>query len=932
MKFINQLAGYIKEKEFDLRTLTVILPSERATKYLVEALLSAFGKPIFSPEITTIDRWVKKHSLPIIDNTRLLIALFEMYLETDEGKNESFEEFMNWGSMLLSDFDDIDRYMLDHEQVFKNLKAIKELESWKIDEENYSPSQKKFMEFWDRIPKYYKNLHRDLEKKGMLTAGLAYRKLAENIEVLFEKNKNQHFIFAGFNALSLSELTIIKKLIRRNSADFIVNADKYYLENNIHEAGSFLRKNISFLEIKDPGFISENLGKKDISIDFIECAQHTGQVKVAATELAKLSPSEINETLVLLADESLIGAMVKNIPSSVGKANITLGLPLSQTPIKSWVELIFDIQENKQRFKSEALYFKDLQRIINNVLVLSVLNNDEKKLLVELEQQTIQKNKVFQKTDGLTCGAISSELINNLTINWKSDWKLAMAQIRKLNAILLEKIPETAEFEKNIVLVFDEALLEFQRIIEEGIPEMALRSFKSLFYQHWNRKNIAYHGNPTEGLQIMGLLETRLLDFERVFVLGFNEGKLPGTNPVKTIIPMDLRYGLGLPSTRDKQGIFAHHFYRLLHHSNKMVITYTTAMEQISSNEASRYLLQLQLELAKTNKNVILQHYFYSVPFPELSEFSSTIVQKKPVIIERLDTFFERSISASALNKYIACPLDFYYRYLVEFGEEKSVEEDIETNTFGSFIHTTLELLFQPFAHRDKDGNFITPAPGNILPNDIDQMLLSYKKILHGEFLKYFNGDEQLFFKGKNLLSYEMAIEITKKVLLKEKTFLLNTKELVYIEQVEAAMQSEVEVEINGIKRKIKFKGFIDRIDRVGDKYRVIDYKSGKVKVENVNFKILEDGLKTSFAKTKHALQLSLYCLFFREKYNFLPDEAIIISLIELDQSYKLNFENGINGMIEVFKELLQDLISEIYDLRVSFEHDENAKYCSYCE
>lgn len=931
MKFINQLATYIKEKEFDLRALTIVLPSERATKYLVEALLSVYGKPIFSPEITTIDRWVKKHSLPIIDNTRLLIALFQMYRETDEGKNESFEEFMTWGSMLLNDFDDIDRYMLNHDQVFKNLKAIKELESWKIDEENYSASQKKFMEFWDRIPKYYNNLHHVLEKKGKLTAGLAYRRLAENPEVLFEKNQNQHFIFAGFNALSLSELTIIKKLIRRNCADFIVNADKYYLENNIHEAGSFFRKNLSFLEIKDPIFISDELSQKELTIDVVECAQHTGQVKVAATELEKLSPTEMNETLVLLGDESLIGAMVKNIPATVGKANITLGLPLSQTPVKSWVELIFDIQENKQRFRSEALYYKDLQRIINNVLVLAVLNKEEKKLLVDLEQETIRKNKVFQKIEGLTTGEVASELINNLSLNWKNDWKMAMTQVRKLNAILLERIPETAEFEKNIILVFDDALLEFQRIIEEGIPEMALRSFKSLFYQHWNRKNIAYHGNPTQGLQIMGLLETRLLDFERVFILGFNEGKLPGTNPVKTIIPMDLRYGLGLPSTREKQGIFAHHFYRLLHHSKKMIITYTTAMEQISSNEASRYLLQLQLELAKTNKNVKLQHHFYSVPFPEISKLPATVVQKKAEILERLDTFFERSISASALNKYIACPLDFYYRYIVEFGEEKSVEEDIETNTFGSFIHTTLELLFQPFALRDKDGNFITPAPRNILPADIDKMLIQYKTILHKEFLNYFNGDDQLFLKGKNLLSYEMAMEITKNVLIKEKNFLLDTNELVFIEQVEAAMQSEVEVEINGTKKKIKFKGYIDRIDRVGEKYRVIDYKSGKVKDEDVKFKIVEDGLKASFEKTKHALQLSLYCLFFKEKYNFLPDEASIVSLINLDQPFKLTSDNGIAGMTEVFKELVQEIITEIYDLELSFEHNEKAKYCSYC-
>jgi RecB family exonuclease len=703
------------------------------------------------------------------------------------------------------------------------------------------------------------------------------------------------------------------------------------LENPIHEAGAFLRKNLDFLEIKDPLFISDELDQKELDIQVVECAQHTGQVKVAATELEKLSQDEVNETLVLLSDESLIGAMVKNIPASVGKANVTLGLPLSQTPIKSWVELIFDIQENKIRFKTEAFYFKDLQRSINNVLILSALDEKEKNQLVKLEQETIRKNKIFQRVDSLQIGPRADILMQALSTNWKNDWKLAMTQIRKLNSLLLESLNQNAEFERNIVLIFDDALLEFQRIIEEGIPEMNLRSFKSLFYQHWNRKNMAFHGNPTNGLQIMGLLETRLMDFERVFILGFNEGKLPGTNPVRTIIPMDLRYGLGLPSTRDKQGIFAHHFYRLLHHCKNLWITYTTAAEQIGSNEASRYLLQLKLELAKINKTVKISNQFYTVPFPELTELPSNIVDKKPEIIERLDSFFERSISASALNKYLTCPLDFYYRYLVEFGEEKSVEEGVESNTFGSFIHKTLELLFKPFAQRDEDGNYVTPPPPPISTSHIDKMLIDYKTILHNQFLEFFGGDESLFKNGKNLLSYEMAMEITKNVLIKEKEFLSTTTELVYIEQVEAAMNTELEVNVNGELKRLKFKGYIDRIDRIGDKYRVIDYKSGKVKDDDVKFNLLEDGLKQSFKKTKHALQLTLYCLFFKEKYNCFPDQAIIMSLVKSDKLFVLNYDKDIEGMTQVFKDLVEELLNEIYNLDIHFEHDSDAKYCGYC-
>ena len=933
MKFIDQISRYIKENNFDLRNLTVILPSERATKYLAQALFTCYGKPIFSPEIITIDRWVKKHSLPIIDKTRLLLYLFEMYLETDEGKDATFEEFQTWGTIVLSDFDDIDRYMLDHEQVFKNLKAIKELESWQIDEENFSASQVKFMEFWDRLPKYYGELHKKLQAKNTITAGLAYRKLAENTNVVLSGNEKQHYIFAGFNALSKSELRIIKNLLVQKKASFLVDADIYYYENKIHEAGAFIRKNLDFLEIGKPEIIGDHLSDKNLVLNVVECAQHTGQVKVAATELSKLSPAELDSTLVLLADETLISSMVKNIPVSVGKANITLGLPLSQTPIKTWVELIFDIQENKSRFKSNAIYYKDLQRIINHVFTLGAINREEKRILVALEQETIRKNKVFQNCEKLDLGTQTQRIIQLITQDWDQDWKKAMEVIRSLNKILLELLPVTNEFERNIIQVFDESLLEFEQILKEGIPKIALRSFKLLFFQHWGGKSIAYHGNPIQGLQVMGLLETRLLDFEHLIIVGLNEGKLPNTNVLNSVIPMDLRYGLGLPSLREKQGLFAHHFYRLLHKCKTFTATHTTAVEQISSNEASRYLLQLQLELANYTKKVELKKHFYSVPFPELQVLPATIVAKQEEIIIRLDTFFDRSISASGLNKYITCPLDFYYRYIVEFGEEKAVEEDLESSTFGSLIHKTLELLFQPFAQRDRNGNPVSPAPKNLEIKDVDKMLTSYKGILHQEFLNYFNGDEQLFLKGKNLLSYEMAMKITKNTLLAEKRFLEKETELVFIEQVEAEMTSAVEIQIKDEKRIINFKGYIDRIDKIGSKYRVIDYKTGKVTDKDVEFKVSEDGIKASFASSKHSLQLALYSIFFKEKYKVLPDIAAIYSLVNLTKPFELKFKNknGLEDFPELFKELVEEVIYEIYDLDVPFEHSSNSKYCNFC-
>jgi hypothetical protein len=548
-----------------------------------------------------------------------------------------------------------------------------------------------------------------------------------------------------------------------------------------------------------------------------------------------------------------------------------------------------------------------------------------------VEQDTIRKNKIFQNISNLALEAHVLELLELMNTDWKNDWQLAMNCVRKINSLLLNLLPQTAAFERNILAIFDEALVGFEQILSENIPYFNLRSFKLLFFQHWNKKSIAYHGNPINGLQIMGLLETRLLDFDNVLILGLNEGKLPSTNPIKTIIPMDLRYGLGLPSTRDKQGIYAHHFYRLLHNCKKLTLTYTTAIEQIGSNEASRYITQLELELTRINPNIHINRHFYNVPFPKEKMKALNTVEKTPEIIARLDAFFERSLSASAMNKYLACPLDFYYRYLADLGEDQDVEEELEANTFGTFIHDTLEELFTPYAHYTSDGTKKSPTPPPLSVAGIDTMISLYKKVLHKQFMTHFNGEESLFMKGKNLLSYEMAMTITRNLLLEEREFVKSSQVPIDIIMLEVKLSKSIELELAGQTKTIHFSGLVDRIDKVGDAYRVIDYKSGKVTDKDVNFKKLDNPM-LSFKNCKHALQLALYCLFFKERFNHFPSEAKIISLVDVKKDYRLNFEDGtVEDVTTQLVDLVTDIINELYDTEEFLEHNPDSKYCSYC-
>ena len=938
MTFTDQIAEYIHEKNLDLKHLTIVLPSERAKKYIAASLFKTYQKPILAPEMITIDRWIRNLSdKTVIDKTRVLVKLFKVQLEnlTNE-KDKSFDEFMSWGTILLSDYDEIDRYLLLSEQVFKNLADIKEIENWSFGDETLSEGQKRFMEFWDRLPDYYKRLNEVLDKENSCYMGKAYRFLSENLDVVFKADKERHFLFAGFNALSPAEMSIMKQLERMGRAHILINADNYYLDNPSHEAGRFLRDFKKELDMKALPFVEDNLKNSTKHIEIIECAQQTGQVKVAATILSEFSKEEIDETLVLLADESLIAPLLRNLPKKIGQANITLGLPLKNTSLRTWVDLIFSIQENKTRFKSEAIYIHDLQKMWNHPFLTAVLKKEEKVAITQLETELIRKNSIFQTVTKIKIGAVPDAILAQLTQNWAGNWEIAMLAIRSLNELLFSNLSDEDAFEKAIVQGFDQALLDFENLVKEGLPIMSLKSFRHLFQQHWNTKSIAYHGNPLEGLQIMGLLETRLLDFKKIIVLGLNEGKMPPTNPIQTMIPMDLRGYFNLPTPRDKQGLFAHHFYRLLHHCTDMWVTYTSAQESIGSNEASRYLLQLELELSRINPLITIGKQFYTIPNETSETESVQEIHKTDEILKRIDDMFDKSVSASTLNKYLSCPLDFYYRYVMEFGEETEIEEEVESNTFGTFIHNVLEEMYTPFARHDKQGVLKAAKPKNLTSMDIDKMLKQYEGLINKEFLKYFNEDKDAFSSGKNLLSYQMALELTKRILEQEKKFIAAQTEMVFIEYLELELKADMEIEVLGEKKTLRFKGFIDRIDSIGGKIRIIDYKSGKVKEDDVVVKKINEDLIKTFSGTKHALQLALYCYLYRENYGELPAEASIYSLINIkDGTFPLSSKtSSVEELINLFPDFVAQLCEQIYDKELPFTHDTKAQfnYCLYCD
>lgn len=939
MKFTDKIAQFLLEQEYNYQELTIILPSQRAIKYLSSSLYKQHQKPILAPKMITMDAWIRELvDETILDKTRLLIELFKVYQEIPQIQHETFDEFIEWGSILISDFDELDRYLVDSSTIFKDLRNIKDLEYWKLDaDEDFklSDARKRFLKFWDQLPMLYQKLNGVLKDKNAKYMGAAYRKIAENIDIVLQGISNRRFIFAGFNAMSKSELSIIKQLHKFQKAQILIDADSFYLDDKNHEAGLFIRKQLETFQLKTVPFVEHHLLNKKMNIEVIACTETTGQVKVAASKLMNMKSEDIANTLLLLADESLITPMLKNIPKNVGKANITLGMPMKGTAVKNWVDILFQSQEILLRFNNHsAIYHETIKRIFKHPFFTSSLQEKDQINIQNLEDEIVKKNWIFVAKKHLHLNDSLKQFIDLITSKW-NNWLEALIKIRELNQLIYSNLKIKYQFEKALVQSFDNALIDFENVCKEGLPEMSLKSFQHLFNQQWSNKGIAYYGNPTHGLQIMGLLETRMLDFDHLICLGLNEGILPSTNPIQSLFPMDLRRYAEMPLPRDKQGIFAHHFYRLLHQAQDALITYTTAKESIGSNEKSRYLMQLEKELLKQNQAIDYKHSLYKVSMRGDVRTDIKQVAKTDFVLKQLDEVFEKSTSTSKMAKYYKCPLDFYYRYVLNFGEEEDVEEYVEQSTFGTIVHETFETLYTKHACFQQNGEQ-NPNGSNILTvGDIDEMLLNYEKILISLFSKLFSGDKAAFQTGKNKLSFEIAKKMIYEFLHQERKTILEGRKI-RILHLEKSLEFTQKIKVHNEIKTIRVNGIIDRVDEIDGKVRLIDYKTGKCDSSKVSMSVskgktwLESNKEKSFF-----MQLLMYCYLYDKTQGTLPDFAGIISMKSIKSGlYNIHLKDySMREVVDEFQYFLQAFLEEVYDISQPFQHVDHYMFkCDYCD
>lgn len=910
--FIHDVLNDLEKKQIDISTITLILPSKRAGVFLKHELATSLKKPIFSPTILSIEEFVEELSqLKVISNTELLFEFYETYLLVHNDKNpESFEAFSKWAQILLQDFNEIDRYLIPQEKIFDYLSAIKELDHWSVDT-NQTNFVKNYLVFWKKLKIYYNQLTENLVNKKKGYQGLIYREAVESIQNYIETNPEKHHVFLGFNALNKAEETIIQELLENSHADIYWDIDNVFFENNNHDASLFIRqhkKQWKYFKSNSMNWIANNYQQpKDISV--IGVPKNVGQAKCIGNILNRLQKENktLNNTAVVLGEESLLLPVLNSIPESIKALNITMGLPLNSIPLATLFEQLFFIHKKE----TGTYYFKDVIRLLSHQFISPLLQNDTNDNLQKIIKTIESNNLIYISLSRLKDLAPHHESLFKLLFgSWSNDVPTALDNCQ----ILILKIKTHLEQHKKDNLLALEHLFKFNALFNEltllNTRYKHLRDITSLFTVYkelLSSETLDFKGEPLEGLQIMGMLESRVLDFETIIISSVNEGILPSGKSNNSFIPFDVKLENKLPTYKEKDAVYTYHFYRLLQRAKRVFIIYNTEIDALKGGEKSRFITQLELEGIHKIKHTI------AVPDISLeSRLKQTVITKNNDVLNQIKIYAAKGFSPSALTSYIRNPIDFYFQKVLKIKEHDDVEETVAANTLGTVIHNTLEDFYKPF-----EGQIITWQDVANMKPKIEANVTKYFKELYKE------GDITT---GKNLIVFEIAKRYIDNFLDLEIADLKdgNTLEIIAIE-----LDNSAEINIPELDFPVRITGKVDRVDKRNGITRIIDYKSGKVDSAKVQITNWND-LTTDYDKYSKSFQVLTYAYLMHAKKPFTePVEAGIISFKNLRAGF-LKFgkkDVGSRHKTEViteetlanYQEQLKQLILEICNIEFPF-------------
>jgi hypothetical protein len=942
--FLKPVAEFLYQNyKADLANVCMVFPNRRAGVFFSRYLAQYIDKPIWMPNVKTIAELMQELSgYQAGDPLTLIFYLYQVY-EKEKKTAGSFDEFYYWGEMLLNDFDDIDKYQVDTKQIFQNLSDLKDIEKqFALPEEQIriikefwtnirlhesSPLKEDFISVWEILHTIYIRYKELLRSKGIAYEGMMCRDACDNIMVSNRLNVNyQRFAIIGFNALNECEKVFFKFLKKNDIADFFWDYDDYYVNNAWHEAGRFIREN-RLIFPSPPMNISHNGLTAPKNIEIVAVPSDIGQAKLIPDILSrwKATASELTETAIVLADEKLLVPVLSSLPMEVPNVNVTLGYPLSFTPVFSFFEALVSVHRNVKQTNegNTRFYYRDIVSLLHHPYLQIICSKECKELL----DYIVRYNRIFLTVDELAKHPYLTQLfkISKTSTDFLNYLIQTGAQTVHLFSNANDKMP-AMDMHREYWLVFITSLNRLHDMLSKENIILEIPTLIRILRKMTSGLSVPFKGEPLAGLQVMGVLETRTLDFSNIILLSTNEGVLPKSDASTSFIPYNLRRGFGLPTIEHQDALYAYYFYRLLQRAKNVALLYNSQGGH-RSGEMSRFLFQLTYEQA-------FKVTAYNSNFRiSLSEEQDITIPKNEEVMKALRQFTgtensSRYLTPTALNAYLECSLRFYYRYIAHIQEKEDVIEDIEGSMFGKLLHNAMEHIYTPYLKKS-----MTDADFKELVANKEFIETCILKAFATEFFKREGDTPQLH--GKSLV----VKEVLKKYILRILDYDKSLAPLMPLE-FEKTYQTSLEVEVNGVPLSVLLGGKIDRIDKTGDAVRVIDYKTGKV---DCKFLGIPELFEVSGKKqNKEALQILLYAYILsqNQEYKHLP---IVAGLYGMRDIFRHDFDSrlyhGKNEVIAYFASIhepylqnLKELLGTMFDPSVPFTKVADKKVCVYCD
>jgi len=943
-------ADLYKHTEGNLAHTAVVFPNKRAGLFFNEYLAQESDSPIWSPAYVSISELFRSLSpWEVGDPVKLVCELYKIF-RWETQSTETLDDFYFWGEMLISDFDDADKNRVDTDKLFSNLQDLRNImdDYTFIDDEqeeairqffqNFSIERRtalkeRFISLWNVLGNIYKGFRESLASQNIAYEGMMYRHVIEHLDV--DKLPYEKYIFVGFNVLNKVEHTLFTQLKDAGKAVFYWDYDEFYMKENrqavTHEAGEFIRRNLRDFPSPLSGELFKNLSKPK-EVHYIASSTENAQARYLPQWIRNNLTTPEKETAVVLCNEALLQPVLHSLPAEVKHVNITMGFPLSQTPVYSFLIALLELHTHGFNFKSGRYTFQSVVTLLKHPYTRQLTGQAEL-----LEKELTRNNRFYPLPGELGKDEFLTRLFTPLSGNLNLCIRLSetlqqVASIYQANTSGTEDTDAFNQLYRESLFKAYTTINRFRTLIEEDELTVQSETFRRLLVKVLSTTNIPFHGEPAIGMQVMGVLETRNLDFRHLVLLSVNEGQLPKSGGDSSFIPYNLRKAFGMTTIEHKIAVYAYYFYRLLQRAERITLIYNTSSDGLNRGEWSRFMLQFLIEWP----HPITRQFLEAGQSPQGT--SSITVEKTPDVMRQMQSLFDvranpkAKFSPSALNYYLDCPLKFYYRYVAGLSAPDEVSAEIDSATFGSIFHYAAEHIYKDLTTHGKVIN--KEALETLLRNEVklqDYVDTAFKKL-------FFNvpQNEKPEYNGVQLINSAVIARYLKQLL---------QNDLRYAPFTFIASEMEVDepIDIQTPKGVIKSRigGIIDRMDSKDGTLRIVDYKTGgdADTPPHVESLFIPDKKRSNYV-----FQTFLYAAIMCRKQPTMKIAPALLYIhraatetyspvIQMGESRKpKEAVEDFSKYEKEYRERLQGLLEEIFNPEKSFAQTEIIEKCTYCD